>query len=78
MEFLPDKGALFGRSPALEDLLDDLPDLSFRLFPDLLNTILFQLALSQREGSKIAILRVYFDFFLPVQKLCLTAFQSGF
>ena len=49
-----DEDALFGLSPAPDVRLDDLPDWSLRLPPGLLNTIVFNLALSQREGSKLA------------------------
>jgi hypothetical protein len=40
-ELRADGDDLFGLSPALEALFDDLPDLSSRLFPGLLDTIFF-------------------------------------
>jgi hypothetical protein len=50
-EFPLEEVDLFGRSSALLALFDDLPDLSSRPFPGLLNAINFNLALSQREGQ---------------------------
>jgi hypothetical protein len=51
VEFPLAEGDLFGLSPAFGALFDDLPDLSSRLFPGLLNAIIFSFALSQREGQ---------------------------
>ena len=55
-EFPLDEDALFGLSSGFEVLFDDLPDWSLRLLPGFLNTIVFNLALSQREGSKLVFL----------------------
>jgi len=62
-EFPLEEVALFGLSPAFGALFDDLPDLSSRLFPGLLNAIIFLLALSQREGQSYGFLSDFYNFF---------------
>jgi hypothetical protein len=47
-----DEDALFGLSSDFEVLLDDLPDFSSRPFAGLLNTIVFYVSASQREGQR--------------------------
>lgn len=55
--------AFFGLSPPLEGRFDDVFDLPSRPLPGLLNAIVFSLALSQREGSKLRFFGRFLDFF---------------
>ena len=76
---LPRDEDLFGLSSGLLALFDDLPDLSSRPLPGLLNTIIFYLALSQREGSKLRFFKQFFYFFVdvPNQRLKLLNHDFG-
>ena len=67
VEFPLDEEGLFGLSPAFEALLDDLPDWSVRPATGFLNTIVFYLALSQREGTKILFFTKKFSLFFKLK-----------
>ena len=75
---LPLDEVLFGLSSGLFALFDDLPDLSSRPLPGLLNTIVFCLALSQREAAKLRFFETLFLIFCYTPESAFKAFKARF